>query len=84
LPYRIVTNNFFDGGICIQRAPKYKVLLRTFSSGKETAEMLRGKGVLVRADYPAFEKYIRVSLGLPEDMRAFWSAWDALMPHHPM
>jgi len=60
------------------------VLLRTFSTGKETAEMLRGKGVLVRADYPAFEKYIRVSLGLAEDMHAFWSAWDALMPHHPM
>lgn len=60
------------------------VLLRTFSTGKETAEMLRTKGVLVRADYPAFEKHIRVSLGLPEDMRAFWSAWDALMPHHPM
>jgi histidinol-phosphate aminotransferase len=60
------------------------VLLRTFSSGKETAELLRGNGVLVRADYPAFEKYIRVSLGLPEDMHAFWSAWDALMPHHPM
>jgi histidinol-phosphate aminotransferase len=60
------------------------VLLRTFSTGKETAEMLRGKGVLVRADYSAFEKYIRVSLGLPQDMRAFWSAWDVLMPHHPM
>ncbi|HWZ99890.1 MAG TPA: histidinol-phosphate transaminase [Candidatus Dormibacteraeota bacterium] len=60
------------------------VLLRTFVSGKETAEILRGKGVLVRADYPGFEKHIRVSLGLPEDMRVFWSAWDAAMPHHPM
>ena len=60
------------------------VLLRTFSSGKETAEALRAKGVLAKADYPGFEKHIRVSLGMPEDMRAFWSAWDSSMPHHPM
>jgi histidinol-phosphate aminotransferase len=60
------------------------VLMRTFVSGKETVAMLRAKGVLVRAEYPGFEKHIRVSLGLPEEMRAFWSAWDDLMPHHPM
>ena len=60
------------------------VLMRTFSTGKETAEILKAKGVLVRAEYPGFEKHIRVSLGLPEEMRAFWSAWDAAMPHHPM
>ena len=60
------------------------VLLRTFSTGKETAEILKTKGVLVRAEYPGFEKHIRVSLGLPEEMRAFWGAWDTAMPHHPM
>lgn len=60
------------------------VLMRTGASGKETAELLRAKGVLVGADYPAFDKHIRVSLGLPEDMQAFWRVWDASMPHHPM
>jgi len=60
------------------------VLMRTGASGKETAELLRAKGVLVGADYPSFEKHIRVSLGLPEDMQAFWRVWDASMPHHPM
>lgn len=60
------------------------VLMRTGASGKETAELLRAKGVLVGADYPAFDKHIRVSLGLPEDMQAFWRVWDAAMPHHPM
>jgi histidinol-phosphate aminotransferase len=60
------------------------VLMRTFSTGKETSEILKSKGVLVRAEYPGFEKHIRVSLGLPEEMRVFWSAWDAAMPHHPM
>lgn len=60
------------------------VLMRTGSSGKETAEILRGKGVLVGSGYRSFEKHIRVSLGVPEDMQAFWQAWDASMPHHPM
>jgi len=45
--------------------------MRTFVNGKETAEMLRAKGVLVRAEYPGFEKHIRVSLGLPDEMRVF-------------
>ncbi|HEY6946651.1 MAG TPA: histidinol-phosphate transaminase [Candidatus Acidoferrum sp.] len=60
------------------------VLMRTGSSGKEAAEMLRNKGVVVGTGYPGFEKHIRVSLGLSEDMEAFWRAWDVLMPHHPM
>lgn len=59
------------------------VLMRTGSSGKEAEEMLRDKGVLVSAGYPGFEKHIRVSLGLPEDIELFWRAWDVLMPHHP-
>lgn len=60
------------------------VFMRTYISGKETAEMLRAQGVLVGSEYPCFENYIRVSLGLPEEMQAFWRAWDASMPHHPM
>lgn len=60
------------------------VLMRTGGSGKETADLLRAKEVLVGAGYPAFDKHIRVSLGLPEDMQAFWRVWDASMPHHPM
>jgi histidinol-phosphate aminotransferase len=60
------------------------VLLATGKRGNEVAETLRARGVLVAAGYSSFEKHIRVSLGSPEDMRAFWSAWDATMPHHPM
>jgi len=60
------------------------VLFRVGKPGKEVAELLRSKGVLVAADYPLFEKHIRVTLGSAEDMQAFWRAWDALMPHHPM
>lgn len=60
------------------------VLLRTATTGKEVADMLRAKGVLVSGGYPGFEKHIRVSLGPAEDMQAFWRAWDISMPHHPM
>ena len=60
------------------------VLMRTGSAGKEVAEMLRSKGVMVGSGFASFEKHIRVSLGPPEDMEAFWRAWDVLMPHHPM
>jgi histidinol-phosphate aminotransferase len=60
------------------------VLMATGRPGKEVVDLLRAQGVLVTAGYPSFEKHIRVSLGLAEDMRAFWRAWDATMPHHPM
>lgn len=60
------------------------VLLATGRPGQEVADLLRSKQVLVTAGFPAFENYIRVSIGLPEDMASFWSAWDGLMQHHPM
>ena len=60
------------------------VLLAVGRPGKEVVDMLHAKGVLVAAGYSSFEKHIRVSLGLPNEMEAFWRAWDASMPHHPM
>jgi histidinol-phosphate aminotransferase len=60
------------------------VLMRTGDSGKDVADQLRTKGILVSAGYPAFEKHIRVSLGRPDHMQAFWRVWDDIMPHHPM
>lgn len=60
------------------------VLLATGRPGTEVAELLRSHQVLVTSGYPYFENYIRVSLGLAQDMKAFWRAWDASMPHHPM
>ena len=60
------------------------VLLAAGRSGKEVAELLRSRQVLVTPGYPHFENHIRVSLGLRDEMEAFWRAWDASMPHHPM
>ena len=60
------------------------VLLAAGRPGKEVAQLLRSRDVLVTAGYPSFEKHIRVSLGLPDELEAFWRAWDASQPHHPM
>lgn len=68
---------------CVDSAANF-ILLKTHSSGKEAADLLRAKGVLVAAGYPYFERYIRVSLGLPADMQAFWRAWGECMPRHPV
>jgi len=57
------------------------VMLKTTRLGKEVAEQLEEKGILVASGYLGFDNYIRVSLGLPQDMTEFWRAWDAFMPH---
>jgi histidinol-phosphate aminotransferase len=60
------------------------VLLRTHSTGKDAADLLSANGVSVAAGYPHVEKYVRVTLGLPANMQAFWRVWDECMPHHPV
>jgi histidinol-phosphate aminotransferase len=57
------------------------VMLKTARPGKEVAEQLEEKGILVASGYQGFDNYIRVSLGSPQDMMQFWRAWDAFMPH---
>jgi histidinol-phosphate aminotransferase len=57
------------------------VMLKTTRPGKEVAEQLKEKSILVASGYPGFDDYIRVSLGLPQDMTEFWRVWDAFMPH---
>jgi histidinol-phosphate/aromatic aminotransferase/cobyric acid decarboxylase-like protein len=56
-------------------------MLKTARPGKEVAEQLEEKGILVASGYQGFDNYIRVSLGSPQDMMQFWRAWDAFMPH---
>jgi histidinol-phosphate aminotransferase len=57
------------------------VMVKTTRPGKEVAEQLEEKGILVASGYPGFENYFRVSLGSPQDMTEFWRAWDVFMPH---
>src|SRR3984893_4784613 len=45
----------------------------------EVIAHLKQHNILIGPKYPALDKYIRVSLGKPEEMKIFWQAWD-LMP----
>jgi histidinol-phosphate aminotransferase len=57
------------------------VMLKTTRLGTAVAGQLQAKGILVASGYASFDDYIRVSLGLPQDMTEFWRAWDAFVPH---
>jgi len=54
------------------------VLMNTLHPAKDVARHLREQGVLIAAGFPRMDTYIRVSLGRPEEMRAFWQGWDML------
>jgi histidinol-phosphate/aromatic aminotransferase/cobyric acid decarboxylase-like protein len=48
----------------------------------------RKNNILIGRQFPPMDTYIRVSLGRPEEMQAFWQTWDLLpwaknlMMHH--
>ena len=58
------------------------VLLNT---GRPSAEVVGHFGrhrILVAGSISGYEKYIRVSLGTPAEMREFWRVWDAMPGGH--
>jgi histidinol-phosphate aminotransferase len=60
------------------------VMLNTARPAVEIVEHFRKNGVLVSGPFPTFDKYIRVSLGAPAEMREFWRVWDLMPVHHGM
>jgi histidinol-phosphate/aromatic aminotransferase/cobyric acid decarboxylase-like protein len=60
------------------------VLLNTGRDGVGLVEHFRKNGVLVAGPFQPFDKYIRVSLGTPAEMREFWRVWDLLPANHAM
>ena len=46
----------------------------------EVIAHLKKRNILIGPKYPALDKYIRVSLGKPDEMKIFWQAWDELPP----
>ncbi len=46
----------------------------------EVIEHLKKNHILIGPKYPVLDKYIRVSLGTPGEMQAFWRAWDLMPP----
>jgi len=60
------------------------VLLNTGHPADEMVAHFRKHGVLVGGPFEGFDKYIRVSLGTPAEMREFWRVWDLMPPNHVM
>ena len=54
------------------------VMINTFHPAEEVIQHFRKKNIVIGHFFPTMDSYIRVSLGRPEDMRAFWQTWDAL------
>jgi histidinol-phosphate aminotransferase len=46
----------------------------------EVIAHLKKSNILIGPKYPALDKYIRVSLGQPGEMKIFWDAWDQMPP----
>ena len=55
------------------------VMLNCDRPAAPIVEHFRKHNVVVPQPFTGFERYIRVSLGRPDDMRTFWRVWD-LMP----
>jgi len=61
------------------------VMMDTLHPGSEVGQQLRGGKILIGPSFPQMKTHIRVSLGSPEDMSAFWRVWDSLpYPKHTM
>lgn len=56
------------------------VMLDPLRSAKMVIEHLKNHRVFVMPVVPPMDRYIRVSLGTPDDMREFWRAMDLLPP----
>jgi histidinol-phosphate aminotransferase len=54
------------------------VMMNTFNPASLIVEQFRRNNVLIGPVFPGMETFIRVSLGAPDDMRAFWRVWDSL------
>ena len=55
------------------------VMLNTGRPSTQVIDHFAKHRILVAGPFAGFEKYVRVSLGTPSEMREFWRVWD-LMP----
>lgn len=56
------------------------VFIHAGRPGGEVVQYFEKNGVLIGPPFPEMNTHVRVSLGLPEEMRAFWRVWDSLIP----
>jgi len=54
------------------------VMMNVDHPAEGVIEHFRKNNILIGRHFPAMNTYIRISLGTPEDMKAFWRVWDML------
>ncbi len=54
------------------------VMVNAGRPASHVIEHFRKHKIVLPQPFPGFDKHIRVTLGTPEDMRAFWRIWDRL------
>jgi histidinol-phosphate aminotransferase len=54
------------------------VMMNAFHPASEVIQTFRKSNILIGRPFPPLDTYIRISLGLPDEMQAFWRAWDGL------
>ena len=57
------------------------VLLESGRRVDEVLEFFKKNGIILGRRIPSIEKYVRVSLGTPDEMAEFWRVWDMFLPH---
>lgn len=61
------------------------VMMNTFHPAEDVIQHFRENKILIGRSFPPMTTHIRISLGLPEEMRRFWQTWDMLpYPKHTM
>jgi histidinol-phosphate aminotransferase len=61
------------------------VMMNTWHPADDVIQHFRKNNILIGPSFPSMSTYIRVSLGLPDEMRRFWQVWDMLpYPKHTM
>jgi len=54
------------------------VMMNTFHPAEDVIQRFRKNNILIGRRFSPMDTYIRVSLGRPEEMQAFWRTWDLL------
>ena len=60
------------------------VMMDVHHPAVEIIEHFRKNNVLIGRPFPPMNTYIRVSLGMPDEMHEFWRVWDTLPFSHGM
>lgn len=61
------------------------IMMNTFHPAEELIRHFHNWGILIGHTFAPLDTFIRISLGRPEEMQAFWKTWDLLpYPKHSM